>query len=122
MPRILVFDGQSIYRTGLHGLINAEMPWAEVIEANNPNQALAQIRAGAFDLTLVGTDRARLGSLDFLKLAREAELSTRFAVISGRSNDQNPFGRIATCARCSQSHRSRLQSSEPRQFDRTGLG
>ena len=67
---------------GLRGLINAEMPWAEVIEANNPNEALAQIRAGAFDLTLVGTDRARLGSLAFLKLAREAAPGTRFAVIS----------------------------------------
>jgi DNA-binding NarL/FixJ family response regulator len=82
MPRILVFDGQSIYRTGLRGLINAEMPCAEVIEANNPNEALAQIRAGAFDLTLVGTDRARSGLLDFLKLAREAAPGTRFAVMS----------------------------------------
>jgi DNA-binding NarL/FixJ family response regulator len=67
---------------GLRGLINAEMPCAEVIEANNPNEALAQIRAGAFDLTLVGTDRARSGLLDFLKLAREAAPGTRFAVMS----------------------------------------
>jgi len=82
MPRILVFDGQSIYRTGLRSLINAEMPCTEVIEASNPNEALAQIRAGVFDLMLVGTDRACLGSLDFLKLAREAAPGTRFAVIS----------------------------------------
>ena len=79
---ILVFDGQSIYRTGLRSLINAEMPWAEAIEASNPNEALAQIRAGAFELMLVGTDRARLGSLDFMKLAREAAPDTRFAVMS----------------------------------------
>ena len=82
MPRILVFDGQSIYRTGLRSLINAEMPWAEAIEASNPNEALAQIRAGAFELMLVGTDRAGLGSLDFMKLAREAAPDTRFAVMS----------------------------------------
>ena len=54
---------------GLRGLINAEMPCAEVIELSNPNEALAKIRAGAFDLMLVGTDRVRSGLLDFLKIA-----------------------------------------------------
>jgi len=82
MPRILVFDGQSIYRTGLRSLISAKLPCAEVIEASNPNEALAQIRAGVFDLVLVGIGRPSLGPLDFPKLAREASPATRFAIIS----------------------------------------
>ena len=82
MSQIFVFDGQSIYRMGLRGLINAEMPCAEVIASSNPNEALAKIRAGAFDLMLVGTDRVRSGLLDFLKLPHEAASGTRFAVIS----------------------------------------
>ena len=82
MSRILVFDGHSIYRSGLRSLISAEMPCAEVIEASDPNEALAQIRAGVFDLVLVGTGRPSLGPLDLPKLAREASPATRFAIIS----------------------------------------
>jgi DNA-binding NarL/FixJ family response regulator len=81
MPRFLVCDGQSVYRIGLRSLIKAEMPSAEVSEASNPSEALAQIRAGAFDLVLVGTDRSGLEQFDFLK-AREASPATRFAVVS----------------------------------------
>ena len=58
MPRFLVCDGQSVYRIGLRSLIRTEMPRAEVIEANNPSEALGQIRASAFDLVLAGTDRS----------------------------------------------------------------
>jgi DNA-binding NarL/FixJ family response regulator len=82
MPRFLVCDGQSVYRIGLRSLIKAEMPWAEVIEASNPSEALAQIRASAFDLVLVGTDRSGLEQSDSLKAAREASPATRFAVVS----------------------------------------
>jgi DNA-binding NarL/FixJ family response regulator len=82
MPRLLVCDGQSVYRIGLRSLIKAEMPSAEVIEASNPSEALAQIRAGAFDLVLVGTDRSGLEQFDYLKAAREASPSTRFAIVS----------------------------------------
>ena len=82
MSRILVLDGHSICRTGLCSLISAEMPCAEVIEASDPNEALAQIRAGVFDLVLVGTGRPSLGPLDLPKLAREASPATRFAIIS----------------------------------------
>ncbi len=82
MPRFLVCDGQSVYRIGLRSLIKAEMPSAEVIEASNPSEALAQIRASAFDLVLVGTDRAGLEQFDSLKAARETSPSTRFAVVS----------------------------------------
>ena len=82
MHQFLVFDGHSIYRTGLRSLISAKMPCAEVIEASNPNEALAQIRDGVFNLVLVGTDRSSLGPLDFPKSAREASPATRFAIIS----------------------------------------
>jgi DNA-binding NarL/FixJ family response regulator len=82
MPRFLVCDGQSVYRIGLRSLIKAEMPSAEVIEASNPSEALAQIRASAFDLVLVGTDRLSLEQFDSLKAAREASPATRFAVVS----------------------------------------
>jgi len=64
MPRILIFDRQSIYRMGLRSLINAEMPWAEVIEASNPDETLAQMRASVFNLVLVGTDRSSLGHFE----------------------------------------------------------
>jgi DNA-binding NarL/FixJ family response regulator len=82
MPRFLVCDGQSVYRIGLRSLIKAEMPSAEVIEASNPSEALAQIRASAFDLVLVGTDRSGLEQFDSLKAAREGSPATRFAVVS----------------------------------------
>jgi DNA-binding NarL/FixJ family response regulator len=96
MPRILVFDGQSIYRTGLRSLINAEMPCAEVIEARNPNEALAEIRSGVFNLVLVGTDRSSLGQLDFLKSAREASPATRFAIISASDTRADILASLAT--------------------------
>ena len=67
MPRFLVCDGQSVYRIGLRSLIKAEMPSAEVIEASNPSEALAQIRASAFDLVLVGTRSVRFGAVRFLE-------------------------------------------------------
>ena len=84
MPRILVFDGHSVYRTGLCSLLSAKIPCAEVIEASNPNEAFSQIRNDAFDLVLVGTGRSSLGPLDSPKLliAREASPATRFAIVS----------------------------------------
>jgi DNA-binding NarL/FixJ family response regulator len=82
MPRILVFDEHSVYRTGLRSLIGARVPRAEVIEASSLIQALSQIRNGAFDLVLVGVGLSSLGSLDPLKAAREASPATRFAIIS----------------------------------------
>ena len=95
MPQILVVDGQSVYRTGLRRLINAEMPRAEVIEARDPNEALAQIRAGVFSLVLVGTDRSSPGPLDFLKLAREAAPGTRFAAISASDTRADILANLA---------------------------
>ena len=82
MPRFLVCDGQSVYRIGLRSLIRTEMPRAEVIEANNPSEALGQIRASAFDLVLAGTDRSGVEQYNFLKATREATPSTRFAIVS----------------------------------------
>lgn len=82
MPRFLVCDGQSVYRTGLRSLIRTEMPRAEVIEANNPSEALGQIGASAFDLVLAGTDRSGVEQYNFLKATREATPSTRFAIVS----------------------------------------
>ena len=58
------------------------MPRAEVIEANNPSEALGQIRASAFDLVLAGTDRSAVEHFDFLKATREATPATRFAIVS----------------------------------------
>jgi DNA-binding NarL/FixJ family response regulator len=82
MPRFLVCDGQSVYRIGLRSPIKVEMPSAEVIEASNPSEALAQIHASAFDLVLVGTDRSGLDQFDSLKAARQISPSTRFAIVS----------------------------------------
>lgn len=82
MARILVFDEQNVYRTGLRSLIGARVPRAEVIEASSLIQALSQIRNGAFDLVLVGVDLSSFGPLDPLKAAREASPATRFAIIS----------------------------------------
>jgi DNA-binding NarL/FixJ family response regulator len=82
MPRILVFDEHSVYRTGLRSLMSAKIPCAEVTEASNPNEAFSHIRDGAFDLVLMGVDPSSLGSLDSLKSAREASPATRFAIVS----------------------------------------
>ncbi|MFY9736734.1 MAG: response regulator transcription factor, partial [Rhodoplanes sp.] len=95
MPRFLVCDGQSVYRIGLRSLIKAEMPSAEVIEASNPSEALAQIRASAFDLVLVGTDRSGLEQFDSLKAAREASPATRFAVVSASDNRADILATLA---------------------------
>ena len=53
MPRFLVCDGQSVYRTGLRDLIRARVACAEVIDASNLNDALSQIRHRVFDLVRV---------------------------------------------------------------------
>jgi len=82
MPRILVLDEQTIYRTGLRELISAKVPCAEVIEASSFTQAFSQIRDGAFDLVLMGVDRSSVRPLDSLKAAREASPATRFAIVS----------------------------------------
>jgi DNA-binding NarL/FixJ family response regulator len=82
MPRFLICDGQSIYRTGLRDLISAKVPCAEVMGASNLNDALSRIRHSVFDLVLVGTDRSGLEQLDSLKAAREASPATRFAIVS----------------------------------------
>jgi DNA-binding NarL/FixJ family response regulator len=82
MPQILVVDEQGIYRTGLCHLLRAGLPRADVIDANNLNEALSQIRNRVFDLVLVGTGQSGLGTLDPLKTAREASPSTRFAIVS----------------------------------------
>jgi DNA-binding NarL/FixJ family response regulator len=82
MPRILVFDEQTVYRAGLRSLISGEFPRAEVIEASNLRQALDHIRNSTIDLVLVGTGRSSLTALDSLTLAREASPATRFAIVS----------------------------------------
>ena len=81
MPRILVFDEHSVYRTGLRSLIGANIPGAEVIEANSLIQASLYIRNGVFDLMLAGIDLSS-SALDPLKAARATSPTTRFAVIS----------------------------------------
>jgi DNA-binding NarL/FixJ family response regulator len=82
MPRILVFDEQTIYCVGLRNLISTQVPCAEVTDASNFNEALFQVRNRVFDLVLIGTGRSGLGPLASLKLVREASPSTRFAIIS----------------------------------------
>jgi len=82
MPRILVFDEQTIYRVGLRNLISTQVPCAEVTDANNFNEALSQVRNRVFDLVLIGTGRSGLGPLASLKVVREASPSARFAIIS----------------------------------------
>ena len=89
MPRILVFDEQSIYRAGLRGLISSKIPGAEVIDASDLNEALSQIRDSGFDLALVGTDRLESGWLHSLKSAREAASATRFVIVSASDTRAN---------------------------------
>ena len=95
MPRILIFDEQTVYRAGLRSFICAEIPRAEVIEASNLPQALDHIRNSNIDLVLVGTGRSSLAALDFLKLARETAPATRFVVVSA-SDDRTDI--LATLA------------------------
>jgi len=80
-PRILLFDEQGVYRTGLHSLISSNMPRAEVVEAKSLNEALSQIRNDPFNLVILGVNLPSL-LLGFLKAAREASPSTQFAIIS----------------------------------------
>ena len=82
MTRVLVLDKHAVYRTGLRVLISTQMPWAEVLEADNPVQALAQIQECVFDLVLLGLDLSDSVTVDTLKATREASPATRFAIIS----------------------------------------
>ena len=82
MPRILVLDEHTVYRTGLRSLICAKVPCTEVIEASSLVQALSQLRNSSFDLVLVGVDLSSFGALNPLKAAGEASSATRFAIIS----------------------------------------
>jgi DNA-binding NarL/FixJ family response regulator len=82
MPRILIFDEHSVYRTGLRSLICVQMPRAEVLEASSLIQALSLIQDGALDLVLVGVDSMSGALLDPLKAARDAAPASRFAIMS----------------------------------------
>ena len=82
MPRILVLDEHTIYRTGLCSLICARVPCVEVIEANSLVQGLSQLRNSIFDLVLVCVGLSSFGPLNPLKAACEASPATRFAIIS----------------------------------------
>lgn len=82
MPQILVVDEHSIYRTGLCHLLRAGLPRVDVLDANDLNVALSQMRNRVFDLVLVGTGQSGSGTLDTLKTVREASPSTRFAIVS----------------------------------------
>ncbi|MFO1098456.1 MAG: response regulator transcription factor [Xanthobacteraceae bacterium] len=75
-------DEQTVYRAGLRSLIGANIPHAEVIEASNLSQAINHIRMNTFDLVLAGTGLSSLTALEFLKSAREASPTARFAIIS----------------------------------------
>ena len=82
MARVLVLDKHAVYRTGLRVLISTQMPSAEVLEADNPVQALAQIQECVFDLVLLGLDLSDSVTVDTLKAMHEASPATRFAIIS----------------------------------------
>jgi DNA-binding NarL/FixJ family response regulator len=82
MARVLVLDKHAVYRTGLRVLISTQIPRAEVLEADSPVQALAQIQECVFDLVLLGLDLSDFVTVDTLKTAREASPATRFAIIS----------------------------------------
>ena len=82
VPRILVLDEHTVYRTGLRSLICAKVPCAEVIEASSLVQGLSQLRNSIFDLVLVGVDLSSFGPLNPLKAAGEASPATRFAIMS----------------------------------------
>ncbi|MFZ0457739.1 MAG: response regulator transcription factor, partial [Rhodoplanes sp.] len=62
---------------------------AEVIDANDLNEALSQIRDSVFDLVLVGTDRSESIWLHSLKSAREAASATRFVIVSASDTRAN---------------------------------
>jgi DNA-binding NarL/FixJ family response regulator len=95
MPRILIFDKHGVYRSGLRCLIGETIASAEVIEAADCNEASSQIRTGCFDLVLVGSGRASLGPLDFLKKWREAAPTTRFAIISASNTRTDMLASLA---------------------------
>lgn len=82
MARVLVLDKHAVYRTGLRVLISTQMPRAEVLEADSPVQALAQIQECVFDLVLLGLDLSDSVTVDTLKAVHEASPATRFAIIS----------------------------------------
>jgi len=95
MPRILVFDGHGVYRSGLRIFISANMPCAEVVEASSLIEALTEIRNDVFDLVLLGMDRSSSEALDFLKSAREAAPTTRFAIISASDTRSDVLASLA---------------------------
>jgi DNA-binding NarL/FixJ family response regulator len=96
VPRILVFDEHSVYRTGLCNLIGARIQGAEVIEAASLIQALSRIRNGRLDLVLAGVNLSSFGSLDLLKAARETSPKTRFAIISASDTRADILTTLAT--------------------------
>ena len=92
MPRIVVLDEHTVYRTGLRSLICAKVPCAEVIEASSLVQALSQLRNSIFDLVLVGVGLSSLGPL---KAAGEASSATRFAIISSSNTRTDILASLA---------------------------
>lgn len=83
MPRILLIDERSVYRTGLRCLIERNIQHAEIFEASNLPNALSQIRTEGFiELVLVDMDLSRFRSIESLQRACEASPTTRWAIMS----------------------------------------
>ena len=65
--RLLVVDDHPIVRRGLSLLLGLETDMLVAGEASNPTQALAELRAKAFDLALVDISLPGISGIDLLK-------------------------------------------------------
>ena len=66
MSRILVVDDHAIVRSGVRRLL-ADLPALELREAASGEEALEQVRDGAFDLVILDLNLPGLGGLELLR-------------------------------------------------------
>ena len=83
MPRIVLVDESSAYRTGLRSFIKKSIQAAEVLEASSLSHAFSHIRTGEFiDLVLMDLALSRFHSIETLRKASSAPPATRWVILS----------------------------------------
>lgn len=91
MPRILIVDSHGVYRRGLRAALEALLPGARILEADNLDAALKELDPdGSLDLVLVDVDAlgggGGRGVVETLYRVRQAYPKTRLVAVSATCN------------------------------------
>lgn len=86
--KILLVDDHAIVREGFRRILADEIEGAEVGDASNADEALAQVRAGAWDVVVLDLSLPGRGGLEVLREIRAQHRDLPVLVVTMYSEDQ----------------------------------